>query len=132
MAIVRAEIHIDRNPDRVWEVVGDVGGISRWLPGIEVSSYENGERTCEIGGGRGRLVEKILLRDDAARRYEYTITEGGAGYSSHHASMSVTPEGDGSRFVWEMRLEPEEAAEPMHAVAAGGAQALKAFVEADR
>lgn len=132
MAIVRAEIHIDRDADRVWEVVGDVGGISRWLPGIEVSSYENGERTCEIGAGRGRLVEKILLRDDAARRYEYTITEGPARYSSHHASMTVSPDGDGSLFVWEMHIEPDEAAEPMHAAAAGGAEALRAFVESNR
>lgn len=132
MAVVRATIHIDRDPDRVWEVVGDVGGIHRWLPGIEDSVYENGERVCGIGGGRTRLVEKILLLDDTARRYEYTITEGPSRYTSHRASMSVVPDGDGSRFVWEMHIEPDEAAEPMHAAAAGGAEALKAFVEADR
>jgi len=129
MAVVRAEIHIDGDPDRVWEVVGDVGGIARWLPGIEVSSYTEGERVCELGGGRGRLVEKILTRDDAARRYEYTITEGGGGYTHHRASMSVDPDGAGSRFVWAMIIEPDEAAEPMHAAAHGGAEALKAFVE---
>lgn len=131
MAVVRAEIHINREPDRVWEVVGDVGAISRWLPGIEVSSYTDEERVCELGEGRGRLVEKILGRDDTARSYEYTITEGPARYTRHHASMSVAPDGSGSRFVWEITIEPDEAAERMRATARGGADALKAFIEAD-
>lgn len=45
MATIRTDVYIDRTPDDVWSVVGDIGGLSEWMPGVETSSLvEN--RNC--------------------------------------------------------------------------------------
>lgn len=129
MTTIFADARIDRTPDEVWAVVGDIGGLSRWMPGIDAISLEGDSRVCEVGGGEVRLVEKVLSRDDTVRRYEYTITEGPVDFSHHRAAMSVVPEGTGSRFTWEITIEPDEAAEPMRATATAGAEALKSYLE---
>ena len=41
MADGKAEVKIARNPDEVWELVGDFGGLAEWMPGIE---------SCELDG----------------------------------------------------------------------------------
>jgi len=125
MTTIRADVHIDRTAEDVWNVVGDIGGLSRWMPGLEGSFLAGDERVCELPDGSGRLVEKVLLRDDAKRRYEYTIVEGPMTFEYHRAAMWVEPDGTGSKFIWEMTIEPDAAAEPMRDMAKVGAEALR-------
>lgn len=129
MATIRTDVYIDRPPDHVWSVVGDIGGLSAWMPGVEKSSLVGDERVCELPDGSVPLVEKVLSRDDANRRYDYTILDGPMNFDHYRAAMWVEPEGAGSRFTWEMTIEPDEAAEPMKTVAAAGAEALKSHIE---
>lgn len=81
MAKVERDVTIEASPDDVWRVVGDFGGISKWLDGIEASSVDGDTRVCTMAGG-GTLEEKILERDDENRRYTYTITQSPFAFES--------------------------------------------------
>lgn len=128
MARVDRDIKIEASPDEVWSVVGDFGGISKWLGSIEASSVDGDTRVCAIAGG-GQLVEKILERDDENRRYSYTITESPFPLESHTAWMSVERDGDGSKVTWVMEVSPDELARGMEPIAEGGLMALKGYIE---
>jgi carbon monoxide dehydrogenase subunit G len=129
MATIRADSYIDCSPDEVWSVVGDIGGLSTWMPGVQASALVRDQRVCELSVGSPPLVEMVLSRDDAKRRYDYTIVDGPMSFDHHRAAMWLEPEGAGSRYTWEMTIEPDEAAEPMRAIAEAGAEALKSHIE---
>lgn len=129
MPRVVREVHIDASPERVWEVVGDAGGVADWLPAAEASSLDGDTRTVELAGGSGTITERILARDDASRRLEYTIVESPRPLESHRSSMEVLPDGEGTRFVWTTDVEPQAAAEGMTPVFDGGVEALKRHIE---
>jgi hypothetical protein len=76
------------------------------MPGVDEASVVGDERVCVIGGGGGRLVERVLSHDDTTRRYEYSIVEAPMPLDQHRAAMWVEPDGDGSRFFWEITVEP--------------------------
>lgn len=113
MPTVDKQITIDRSPDEVWKVVGDVGAISSWFPGLESSSADGEQRVCELEGGAGRLVERIVAYDDAARAYEYQITEAPMPVDAHHARVQVHADGDGALLTWRTEVEPSGTAEAM-------------------
>lgn len=113
MAVVTKEIRIARSPEDVWGVVGDLGAISSWVPLINSAKVEGNTRTCVTDDG-GTITEKILGRDDAARRYEYEIVVSPFPLTSYRASMEVHDDDDGcARVVWTAALEPAEMGEVM-------------------
>jgi carbon monoxide dehydrogenase subunit G len=128
MARIEKTITIDRSPDDVWRVVGDFGAISTWLPAIAASSFGDGVRECTLEGG-GTLREEIVERDDAARRYAYRITASPLPLEHHRASMSVEPDGAGSRVTWITEIHPDELAGSMEPVLEEGLKALKTHLE---
>lgn len=129
MAQVRNEIRVARPADEVWKVAGDFAGIAAWLPGIEDGGTDGDVRTLRMGDAVIR--ERLLDRDDTARRYEYTIVESPMAFTNYHAVLSVEPDGDdGSRVVWTVELGPDDLAEVMGPFLAGGLQALAAQLEA--
>jgi len=128
MARIEKHIEINRSPDDVWAVVGDLGAISTWLPAIQQSSFGDGVRECTMEGG-GVLREQISERDDTNRRYEYEITESPMSLEHHHASMSVDETAAGSRVTWITEIEPDDMAAAMEPVFEQGMQSLKAHLE---
>lgn len=128
MSRIEKTIDIDRSPDDVWAVVGDIGAISTWLPAIGQSSFDDGVRECTMEGG-GVLREQITDRDDTARRYEYEITESPMPLEHHHAWMSVGEIEGGSRVTWITEISPDEMAAAMEPVFEEGIQSLKAHLE---
>ena len=60
MATVHKTVHISRPVDEVWNVVGDIGGIAAWFPGIDASRVEGNQRLCDFEGGFS-LEEEIVL-----------------------------------------------------------------------
>ena len=127
MATLTKEILISRPPADVWAVVGDLGGISSWLPAIAESSFEEGVRSCTMAGG-GELTETIDLDEDNLR-YEYAIVESPMELESHRASIAVEADGDGSRVVWITDVEPREMADAMGPIFDEGLQSLKSTLE---
>jgi len=84
MATIRRELRIARPADDVWAVVGDVGSIHRWFPGIigcELLDTDDGPvRRVELATGL-RLDELVVTNDPIARRFQYSIT---GGVFRHH------------------------------------------------
>lgn len=121
-------ITINRNPDAVWEVVGDLD-ISRWLPFITEARYEGDARHCVAANG-ANLVERIISHDTTARRYQYTIESSPMPIEQILATISVDAEGSGSKVIWHTDVEPAELAEMFAPIYREGLENLKKLVEA--
>lgn len=128
MAEISNSIRIERSADEVWKVVSDAGNIADWVPILASSRMEGDSRVCELEGG-GRLVERILRNDDAARTIEYDITESPLTFDDYLATVRVDDDGDAALVTWTMRIEPAEMAEMMRPVNEGGLAALKEYCE---
>jgi carbon monoxide dehydrogenase subunit G len=88
-------------PDEVWRKVGDFCGIGEWLPIITscALSADGKVRTLTSKSG-GVAVERIEERDDAKRRYSYTIIGGTLPVANYRSTLSVEPDGQGSKIRW--------------------------------
>ena len=91
-------IDVDASADATWALVGDPIAVPRWFVKYVTAEIEGDVRTLTNADG-GQLVERILDRDDAQRRYSYTVVSG-APLKSHHASFAVVETAAGSRVVW--------------------------------
>lgn len=127
MAEGRTEVHIARRPEEVWELISDFGGLDRWMSGIDRCEVDGDVRTLETMGMT--LKERLVAQDDEARTQSYTLFEGPMPVEHHLATLSVEPDGDGTRFTWSYEVEPEEMAAVFGGVYEGAAQALKDRLE---
>jgi len=96
-------IDVDAPPDAAWAVVGDLTAVPRFYPKYVSAEIEGDARVLTNAEG-GRLVERLLERDEAGRMYAYAVVEG-APVRSHRASFAVEPNGAGSRIVWTTEAE---------------------------
>jgi hypothetical protein len=87
--------------------------VPRWYPKYETADVLGGQRILRNAEG-GELVETLDDRDDAARRYSYSVISG-APVSSYHASFEVQEREDGSRVVWTVEAEPSDPAVDLEA-----------------
>ena len=128
MAVFQEEIHIDRSPADVWNVVGDVENIHAWLPFITDARLEGEYRLCEAGDN-GSLRERILSVDDSNMRTEYTILEAPMHIEFIHAGIQVCGEDGGSRVVWDTTVTPDELAGMFSPIYQEGLTNLKTKLE---
>lgn len=94
--------HIDAPVERVWEVLDDFGAISRWNPGVKVSTLtssgavqEGSTRTCELTpfGSVHERIERYVPNE----RMTVNIHEASKlPISSGVADFSLAPEGGGT------------------------------------
>ncbi|HVA02944.1 MAG TPA: SRPBCC family protein [Acidimicrobiales bacterium] len=124
MAKARAEIDIDRPADEVWAVVGDFGGIGKWMPGIESCHLDGDDRVLKMGSME--VIERLERRDEQARELIYGIV-GGVPVINHKATITVTPQGSGSHVTWDVDVD-DEMLDLMHQVYQQSLQALKEHV----
>lgn len=100
------EINIDAAPDAVWQVAGDFGGLSGWMPGVESCEVEGDIRTVGLMGMS--VQEQLTAHDDTARSLTYSVVPGGAvPIESHSATITVHADGAGSRVTWEVTVAPD-------------------------
>ncbi len=122
MAKAQAEITIPREPDDVWEVVSDFGGLGDWMPGVESCRLEGDDRVIAL---MGMEVREHLVRNDAAARVlEYSITDG-VPVESHRATITVAPDGDGAHVTWDVEATPDEMAGMMAGIYQQALEALR-------
>jgi carbon monoxide dehydrogenase subunit G len=107
MAAGTVDVTVAAAPDVVWEKVGDFGGLAEFFPGIESFRLEGDDRVIGMFGMEIR--ERLLARDEAARVITYSVIEG-VPIDSHTATISVEPEGDGSKVIWAYEVTPDEMA----------------------
>lgn len=104
---VSQSIVIAAKPDAVWKVVGSFAGIDQWHPDVAGSEASGGN---ESGGRRkvtlksgGTLDEGLDEMNAAGRTYSYRLSDPdlkALPVSSYSATLTVTPEGDGSKVEW--------------------------------
>jgi hypothetical protein len=106
MASLRSHIWIDRPADEVWQVAGDFGGVSAWVPGVECS-VDGETRTLKI---EDRIVtEDLVTHDDALRRFQYRIRTG-VPVDHHLGTIDVLADGERSLVVYSTEIEPDSLA----------------------
>ena len=90
-------------PAKVWQTIGDFCGIGNWHPAVEkcTPSEQNGMkvRTLSLKGG-GAIKEEQVSRDDKVMSYTYTILESPLPVSDYKSTLSVAPDGQGSKVTW--------------------------------
>jgi carbon monoxide dehydrogenase subunit G len=122
MGSARAVIDIDRSPDDVWAVVGDFGGIAAWMPGLDSCVVDGDDRLLKMMGME--IIERLQRRDPDERVLVYGIA-GGVPVGNHRATITVWPDGKGSRVTWDVEVEPDEMTDAMHQVYQQSLQALR-------
>jgi carbon monoxide dehydrogenase subunit G len=107
MADGKAEISIDRSPDDVWKLVREFGGLEQWMPGVESCVVDGDVRTIGMMGIE--VKERLRERDDAGRRFSYSLIESPMGnLESHLVTIAVDPEGTGSHVTWSVDVRPDD------------------------
>ena len=107
MATGAVDTTVAAPPDEVWGKVGNFGGAGELFPAIESFRLEGDDRILGMFGMEIR--ERLLARDDESRTLTYSVVDG-VPIESHTATISVEPEGDGSRVIWAYTVTPDEMA----------------------
>jgi carbon monoxide dehydrogenase subunit G len=107
MAAGAVDVTVAATPDAVWAKVGDFGGIDTFFPGIESFRVEGDDRIIGMFGMEIR--ERLVSRDETARTITYSVVDG-VPIESHTATISVEPDGDGTKVTWAYDVEPAEMA----------------------
>lgn len=99
------EIVIDRRPEEVWAILGDLGAVTRWVPGVASARMEGMRRICTMEDG-GEIHEEIADFSDLERRYRYEQTVHPLAFRRSEGALAVEPHANGgSRVVWNTELE---------------------------
>ncbi|HXW36248.1 MAG TPA: SRPBCC family protein [Acidimicrobiales bacterium] len=123
MGSAKAEIDIEASPEKVWELVGNFGGIADWMPGLDACTVKGDDRTISMLGME--IVERLYDRDEEARSITYGIVGGSLSLDHHRATIKVQPSGTGSFVTWEVDVKPDNLTEVMEQTYQGSLDALK-------
>jgi len=107
MAAGAVDVTLTATPDAAWKVVGDFGGVADFFPGIESFRLEGDDRIIGMFGMEIR--ERLLSRDETTRTISYSVVEG-VPIDSHQATITVVPDGEGSKVTWAYDVTPDEMA----------------------
>jgi len=116
MAVVERMIELDQNPDTVWGLLRQFGGITVWMKGLTGMQMigEEGvpgtKRVFPMPDGADPIIEELIVVDDADRVMKYSIVEFMYPLHEHRAALSVTDNHDGTTSVlWhtEYSSDPE-------------------------
>lgn len=127
MAEGKVEIRIERSADDVWAVIGDFGGLGEWMPGIDKCEVEGDVRVLHTMGLE--LHEQLKSQDDANRTHSYSLIQSPMPLEHHLATITVTPDGDGSILTWAYEVLPDEMLAAFTPIYEGSVQAVKAQLE---
>jgi carbon monoxide dehydrogenase subunit G len=107
MATGKAEASIARNPDDVWNVLRDFGGLASYMPGVDACTVDGDVRTIETMGIE--VKEQLRDLDDDTRRLSYSVIESPmTNLVSHLATIAVDTEGDGTHLTYAVDVEPDD------------------------
>jgi carbon monoxide dehydrogenase subunit G len=100
MPTFRHTIDIDATPDEVWAVLGDLGSVDRWIPGVtSVASTATG-RTCTFADGHTQ-TEEILDYSPGEHSYRYVIEGAPMPVRENTGRFAVEARDGGATVVWE-------------------------------
>ena len=108
MAEGAVDVTVGAAPDKVWEKVGDFGGVADFFPGIDSFRLEGDDRIIGMFGMEIR--ERLVSRDDADAHRSRTRSSTACRSTATQATITVEPEGDGSKVTWAYAVTPDEMA----------------------
>lgn len=94
---------------RVWAVLRDFHGLSRWLPSVASSEALEGGlvRQLVAHNGKGTMVERLAVMDDEAMSYAYVLESSPMPVRNYLATARVQPKDANSCTVtWSFEFEP--------------------------
>lgn len=133
MASIRTEFVIEADPARVWKTIGNwQNGPADMAPGLVVSSLGEGSvRVVTFADGQ-IARERLVTRDDEARRIVYSVIGDTLRPDHDNAVMHVMADGDDRcRFVWSRDVLPDELAQPLLAAMREAGAVIKRTFEQD-
>jgi hypothetical protein len=129
MASLRREIHLERNPDDVWDVIRDVGAVHHRLARDFVvdTVMEADPAARMVTFANGAVVRELIVDvDDHRRRVAYAAVEGPLGSTHHNASFEVMPgTGGGTLLVWISDVLPDDVAPTVEGMMDLGVAAMR-------
>lgn len=121
MVEISKSVDLGADAATVWEVVGDFNSLADWHPAVSQSRLEdNGILRRLVLADGGEIVERLENRDNAARRYSYSITEAPLPVADYLASLGVTETAGGCRVDWSGRFTVSGASEAEALAIIGG------------
>ena len=93
-------IDIDATPERVWEVLGDIGSVDRWIPGVAWVTVDGMARLCGFEDGHSQN-ERILDYAPETRSYRYLIEGAPLPIADNTGTFTVEAADGRARVVWE-------------------------------
>jgi uncharacterized protein YndB with AHSA1/START domain len=102
------EIVIERSPEEVWGLLGDLAAVTRWVPGVQTARMEGMRRVCTMEDG-SEIHEEISDLDASSFRYEQTVHP--LGFERSEGTLRVEPHDGAARVVWNVELEFAEPAQ---------------------
>ncbi|HET6918031.1 MAG TPA: SRPBCC family protein [Jiangellaceae bacterium] len=100
MASFRHTIDIAATPEQVWQVLGDVTSVDRWIPGVTAVVRTDAGRVCTFDDGHTQ-VEQILDYSHETRSYCYVITGAPLPVSDNTGRFAVEDANGRALVVWE-------------------------------
>lgn len=126
------EIGINRRAEDVWAILGELGAVTRWVPGISSARMDGMRRICSMEDG-SEIHEEITDFSDEERRYAYTQVVHPLGFKRSEGTLTVEPDDDGAaRVVWNAEIEfadPAQEAQLLDMLREGYAGALRRLKE---
>jgi carbon monoxide dehydrogenase subunit G len=109
MASVKVSDRINASADKVWDLIGDFGGIERYSKGFKsvscVGSGVGAIRTITLPND-AQIQERCELLDAARRTLDYSIVAGALPLTGYLARIQLFEDGDGTRIEWSSSFEP--------------------------
>lgn len=115
---ITEEGNIKADADTVWSVIGDFGGLAKWLGGgnmkleLKGTSTDAGStRTMTMGNGFS-ITEALVDYSAENRSYSYIVINGGGSVKNYLSTLHVVPTGkDTCKVVWSATFDPKEGAD---------------------
>jgi hypothetical protein len=131
MASIHVEFDIEADSALIWQVIGDwADGPVRMAPGFVASSEAQGDIRVVTFADGFVARERLVSRDESARRIVYSLVGDMARPEHDNAVMQVVADGPRRcRFVWSRDVLPDEAAVPLRAAMQEAAPIIKSAME---
>ena len=111
MTTIRREIPIAVAPEKVWDVIQDVGAVhTRLAPGFVVDTKLEDGPARVVTFVNGVVARELIVGvDERARRLAYAVVGGSA--SHHNASFEVVADApDRTKLIWITDVLPDSVA----------------------
>ena len=128
MASAKAEASIARDPDDVWKLVREFGGVADLMPGVDSCTVDGDVRTVGMMGIE--VKEQLRDLDDDTRRISYSIVESPMNnLTSHLVTIAIEAEGNGTHLTWSVDVEPDDLLPLFQGIYEGAVVSLKEKLE---